>query len=342
MSRRDPGRPVSQTGARDTPGDCRYEGKEATGAGHGLSNGISIVGRIAAARRGTAERPLLAAGLWMTGAIAAFSSMAVAGREVSFELDTFELMLYRSLIGVAIVLAVSRWARTRAEIRVRRMHLHLLRNAFHFMGQNLWFYAIALIPLAQVFAFEFTSPILVALTAPLLLAERLTRVRLVSAVLGFLGILIVARPTVSGIEIGQIAAASAAIGFAGSAVFTKILTRTETITCILFWLVVTQSVFGLICAGYDGAIAWPSAVSWPWLVLIGFAGLLAHFCLTTALALAPATVVMPFDFLRLPVIALVGMVVYGEVVEIWVFVGAAVIFGANYLNILQESRRSVS
>ena len=99
--------------------------------------------------------------------------------------------------------------------------------------------------------------------------------------------------------------------------------------------------FGLACAGYDGDIALPSLTSAPWLVLIGCAGLLAHFCLTTALSLAPATLVTPVDFLRLPVIAIVGLLVYGEAVDVFVLVGAAVIFGANYLNLWRETRKSV-
>jgi drug/metabolite transporter (DMT)-like permease len=119
---------------------------------------------------------------------------------------------------------------------------------------------------------------------------------------------------------------------------TKLLTRTETIFCILFWLTIMQAVFGVACAGYDGDIAWPSAATWPFIVMVGVAGLSAHLCLTTALSLAPATVVTPFDFLRLPVIAALGALIYGEALEIWVLVGAALIFAANYLNTWEESR----
>ena len=89
-----------------------------------------------------------------------------------------------------------------------------------------------------------------------------------AAAAGFVGILIVTRPSIATIEAGQIAAALAAVGFAGSAVFTRRLTRTETITSILFWLTVMQAAFGLICAGYDGDIALPSAPSLPWIAVI--------------------------------------------------------------------------
>lgn len=288
----------------------------------------------------TDERsPVLRAALWMTGAIASFSSMAVAGREVSSELDTFELMMYRSLIGILIVVSVGGYLGRLGEVSRKRLHIHAIRNLFHFTGQNLWFFALAFIPLAQVFALEFTSPLWVALLAPLVLGERLTSTRTLSAVLGFAGILIVARPGFNEINAGVLSAAAAAIGFAGSILFTKMLTRTDTITCILFWLTVMQAVFGVVTAGWDGEVAWPSSAVWPWIVLVGCAGLLAHLCLTNALSIAPATVVVPFDFVRLPVIAIVGMLLYGEQLDPFVLAGAVVIFAANYLNIWTETRR---
>lgn len=283
---------------------------------------------------------LLRAALWMLGAVLAFSSMAVAGRAVSFELDTFEIMLYRSIVGFVIVLGLAMRTGGWTTITARHPGAHFLRNLCHFSGQNLWFYAITVIPLAQVFALEFTAPLWVLILSPLVLGERLTPVRTLAAVLGFIGILIVARPSPETLNAGTLAAAAAAIGFAGSILMTKRLTRTETLTCILFWMTLTQIVFGAICAGHDGAIALPSAATLPWLMVIGCAGLVAHFCLTTALSIAPATVVTPVDFLRLPLIAIIGLLVYGEQIELAVILGALIIFGANYLNLWHETRRA--
>ncbi len=286
------------------------------------------------------EHQPLRAAAWMIGAIFSFTSMAIAGRSLAGDFDTFEIMTYRSLLGIVIVLAVGGMAGTLGQITRRSLHLHLIRNASHFTGQNLWFFAITAAPLAQVFALEFTSPLWVTVLAPFFLQERLTATRALAALVGFGGILIVAQPGSAGsLNPGLIAAAIAAIGFAGSAIFTRLLTRTETITCILFYLTVMQAVFGLICAGFDGDIAWPTGVAWLWLALVGCAGLLAHFCMTKALSIAPATVVMPIDFARLPIIALVGMALYDEPLQLAVFVGAVLIFGANYLNIRRETRR---
>lgn len=283
------------------------------------------------------SQPVRAA-IWMIGTIVSFTSMAVAGRAVSSELDTFEIMMFRSLIGIAVVVITAMLAGTAHQISRRNMGTHFIRNLSHFAGQNLWFYAITVIPLAQVFALEFTMPIWAMILAVFVLNERLSLPRMATAAVGFVGILIVTRPWEAGISPGIIYAALAAIGFAGSAVFTRRLTRTVSVTCILFWLTVLQAVFGIICAGYDGDISFPSARTWPWIILIGIAGLVAHFCLTKALTLAPAAVVAPIDFARLPVIAVVGVLLYNEPIEFSVIIGAVIIFGANYLNILAETR----
>ena len=281
----------------------------------------------------------LKAALWMLGAIASFSAMAVAGREVSQWLDTFEIMTYRSLVGIVVLWVILTLTGQWRQVTRRSISTHVVRNAAHFTGQNLWFYAMTSIPLAQVFALEFTSPIWVALLSPLILGEPLTRLRWMSVLAGFVGILIVARPSPDTISPGLIAAASSAVFFALSVMYTRLLTRTETVLCIMFWLTLMQAAFGIIFSAWDGDMVAPSAQTLPWLVLIGLAGLLAHYCLTSALAIAPATVVVPIDFVRLPTIAIVGMLLYGEALDAWVFVGATVIFAANYANIWYANRR---
>jgi drug/metabolite transporter (DMT)-like permease len=277
--------------------------------------------------------PTLRAAIWMIGAITAFTLMAVAGRAAALNLDTFEIMFYRSCVGFAIVMACAVGFGTLDQVRADRLGLHFIRNVAHFTGQNLWFYAITVIPLAQVFALEFTGPIWVILLSPLFLKERIRPLVIAAAIIGFIGILLVAKPGATTISPGIIAAALCAIGFGLTAIFTRLLTKTQTITCILFYLTGMQAIFGLICAGLDGDMALPTAMTLPWVILIGIAGLTAHFCLTKALSIAPATLVMPLDFLRLPIIAVVGIILYAEPVDIWVIVGGTLIFAGNYVNI---------
>ena len=277
------------------------------------------------------------AALWMIGAIVSFSAMAVAGRELASGLDTFEMMTYRSAIGVVVVVTVAGLSGRLREITTRDLGRHAIRNIAHFTGQNLWFYSLTLIPLAQVFALEFTSPLWLILLAPVFLGEPLTRVKLFAVAAGFIGILLVAQPGAAPLSLGTFTAAASAIAFAFTGIFTKQLTTRASVTCILFYLTTMQLAFGLITAGFDGDIAWPTLSNLPWILVIGFGGLTAHFCITTALTLAPATIVTPIDFGRLPVIALVGVWLYGEPINLAVIAGALIIFGANYVNIYAGS-----
>jgi len=277
--------------------------------------------------------------LWMMGAVLSFSTMIVAGRAVSAELDTFELMFYRSVLSL-IVIQPFIWkslAGYGGLMRVRHRN-HLLRNTIHFAGQNLWFYSIATIPLAQVVVLEFTNPIWVALLAPLLLAEHLTKTRLASVLLGFAGIVIVAQPGSATLGLGHLAALSAAVFFALTNIVTKRLTRTNSLLSIIFWMTLTQAVLGFICAA-PGGIAFPSPPLYPWMIVLAGGALGAHLCLTKALGLAPAVIVGPMDFLRLPVIAVAGMLLYGEPLQAAVFIGGGVIIAGNLLNLFFERKR---
>ncbi|MDO9525799.1 MAG: DMT family transporter [Gemmobacter sp.] len=283
------------------------------------------------------HRPLAAA-LWMIGSIVFFSTIAVAGRELKGRHDTFEIMMWRSLIGVLLVAGFAVWTGRFREVSAHRLGTHAVRNTIHFTGQNLWLWALTMIPLAQLFAIEFTAPIWVVLLSPLLLGERLTRRRVFAAGLGFMGILIVARPDFSHVDPGVLAAAGAAVSFAVTILITKTLTRHESIVSIMFWLTLMQLILGLVAAGYDGEMRLPDAETLPWLVLIGVAGLAAHVSLTTALSLAPASFVMPIDFVRLPVAAVIGVVLYNEGLEVPVVVGAALILAANWINLRARGR----
>ena len=287
--------------------------------------------------------PPLKAALWMIGAIFSFTAMAVAAREISQTHDSFEIMAARSIIGLALVLIIGKAVGQLGHISSQRLSGHFWRNIVHFTAQNLWFWSLTMIPLAQVFALEFTSPLWVILLSPLFLGERLTLSKLAAAGLGFAGILIVARPDITNLSPGVLAAAGSALGFAATSILTKRLTRDEAIITILFWLTAFQAVFGILAATYDGQVNWPTAETLPWLGLIGVCGVLAHLSLTSALTLAPASFVMPIDFIRLPLIAVIGAMAYGEALDPFVLGGGVVIFLGIWISIraeLQERRIS--
>ena len=287
------------------------------------------------------SQPLKAA-YWMIGAMISFSLMAISGRELAPELNPFEIMFLRSAIGLIIVLIFIFFCQTSDQIKTDRISLHFLRNVAHFGGQNLWFFAVAFIPFAQLFALEFSTPIWVALLAPLFLNEVLTKQRIISVTLGFAGILIAARPDFSSTNVAVLAAASCAICFACSLMATKKLTNDQTITCILFWLTLMQLGMGFIAILIIGNLNLPTGVACFWILIVGIGGLSAHFCITKALSLAPAIVVIPLDFLRLPLISVIGFLIYSEAVEWTVVFGAILIFVAVFINLQAEHKRSKS
>lgn len=316
-----------------------------------MTDGSRAPGPAATARAGS-ESALLLAGLWMLGAIASFSMMAVAGRELATDQNTFQILFWRSLVGLAVVtLALSFTRRGFQQIATRRPGLHTVRNLGHFFGQNCWFYAVATIPLAQVFALEFLTPIWVALLSPLLLGEAFTRWRAVAAALGFAGVLFVANAFAgeatagagaSGFGLGHIMALAASIGFAINYMATKRLSATESVWNILFWMTASQAVMAALCdvavSGGD-ALPLPTTEAAIWLIVVGLCGLGAHFSLTSAVRHADATVVAPMDFFRLPLIAVVGMALYDEPIQLLVFAGGGLIFLGNFFNLRAERRR---
>lgn len=286
----------------------------------------------------TQARPLRAAA-YMLGTLLSFSLMSVAGREISAELNTFETLAYRSVIGFVIICLVIRFLSPKGfgQVRSGRYGLHGIRTLVHFGAQNCWFFAIAVIPLAQVTALELTSPIWVALLAPLLLSEKLTKIRLLAALIGFIGVLLIARPGISPLGIGHAAALAAAIGFALNTIAVKRLSSTETTLCILFWMTLSQAILGFGFAAPTGITMFSFEMT-PWVIVLGITGLSAHFCLTKALTCAPASIVAPMEFMRLPLIAVVGMLLYLEPLEFAVFAGSALVLLGNLLNIRAERR----
>lgn len=270
------------------------------------------------------------AALWMLGALLSFASMAVAGRELSTEMGTFSILFFRSLIGLIIMLAVCArhgWHHARTP----QFGAHLLRNLAHYGGQFGWFFGIALLPLAQVFAIEFTIPIWTLLMAMLFLGEKLNRWRMLAVTFGIAGMLVILRPGMADLNIAMLAVLGGALGYAVSYVMTKRIIARDSALTVLFYMTVIQLPIGFFAA-LPGWVT-PSPAMWPWLFVVGATALSAHFCVTHALALADAMIVIPMDFLRLPLIAFVGAIFYAEPLDPLLFVGTAMMVMGNMLNL---------
>jgi drug/metabolite transporter (DMT)-like permease len=271
------------------------------------------------------------AALWMAGWLITTLAMTLAGRELATVLPVFVVMIMRS--GIALILlspVVFLWYRG-DPVRTRRLPWHIARNLVHFAGQYCWFLALALIPIAQVIAIEFTLPLWTALLAAAFLGERLTGSRIAAVVLGLLGIFLIMGPGVASFSAGQAVALAAAMLLGSAIIITKSLTRTDSPLTIIFYMFFIQTIIGLPAA--IGVWQWPPQELWPWILVIGIAGTFSHFCLAKAISLADATVVVPMDFLRVPLSALAGWLLYDEGVDIWLALGSTLILAGNAVNL---------
>jgi drug/metabolite transporter (DMT)-like permease len=247
-------------------------------------------------------------------------------------------MFYRCWFAFALLLVVIVVSgKGLGQFRTMQIGTHGLRSVIHFGAQYSWLYALPLIPLAELFAIEFTAPLWTALLAPLLLGERLTIWRVAAVVLGFGGALVVVRPGSAEVNVGTMFALLAAIGFSIHYVITKKLMQRDPALTVIFYMALFQAVLATILLTVG--LQLPDAATAAWIFVVAACGLIAHFSIARAFALADAIIVVPMDFLRLPLIALVGVALYAEPLNPWVLAGGTMVIMANFINIWSEQRR---
>ncbi len=284
----------------------------------------------------TSVSPVLRAAAWMMVVLFSLVMLAVSAREMSAEMSTIQILFLRSVVSLALImLFVSRL--DLKQLRTRQPGLHFSRNLAHLVAQYAWIYGIASISLAQVIALEFTTPIWTTIIAIIILGETLNRYRVMSLILGMAGVLLIVRPGVAEIHPATLVVLFSAICFALAHIQTKQLVVNDSPVCVIFYMTLIHLLLSIVPALWDWQ--WPSAAMWPWVCTMAVVSITAHFSMAKAFALADAMVVVPMDFLRLPLAATVGFLVYGESMEFLVLVGAAMMFSGNLLNILAERRR---
>ena len=295
------------------------------------------------------RRNAKASALWMVGAILAFSLTAVAGREATTALDAgslkenlsiSQLVFFRNVIGLAVIFLLLSFHRLRGgklTLKTHHLKLHISRNFTHFCGQWCWFYGLAILPLAQVFAIEFTVPIWTAIFAGILLKEKLTPIRLIALAMGFSGVLLILKPGYSIIEWASWVVLFSAVAYALAHTLTKRIAGYDSALTLLLYMHLIQLPFALLLVAFD--FSWPQGVVWLYVALTAVAAMSAHYCMAKALSFADAMVVMPMDFLRLPLIALVGYLFYQEHVDLWLFAGALIMLLGNMLSLTESASK---
>jgi drug/metabolite transporter (DMT)-like permease len=294
-----------------------------------------VRGRTATGMFMTSNPATVRGALWMVGTVLSFAAMAVAVRELQRHMGLFQILFLRSVVMLLIVAAMVPRAGTVA-LRTQRPGTHVSRNLLHFAGQYCWVYSIGALTLATVFAIEFTMPVWVALLAAAFLGERLRAHRLVQLACGLAGVLIILRPGAGTFHPAALVMIAGSFCYAGTMVFTKRLSATDTPLTVLFWMSMVQTPIALVAA-LPRWVA-PTAADLPWTIAIGVASYTAHYCMTRSMQLVDATVAVPIDFIRLPLIAVIGALYYAEPFDPLVIAGAAVIFAGTYYSLAVDRR----
>ena len=277
------------------------------------------------------------AALWMAGWLSLMLVVAVAGREAARELNVFQIMEIRSALGLMLLYPLIRAAGGFGALRTSRFPIHAARGLLHYAAQLGWFYALTVIPLGQVVSLEFTMPIWTAILAASFLGERMTVWKISAIALGLIGVFVIVRPTAGEINPGQLIALAAAVGFGTSVAIMKSLTRTEASVAIVFWMLAVQVVAGALPTLY--VWVWPSPYIWACAIAVAIAGTYSHFCMARAMLYADATIVLPMDFLRVPLTAAAGWLIYAERMDAFTVLGALLILTGNLLNLKPPAAR---
>ncbi|MGI9417482.1 MAG: DMT family transporter [Geminicoccaceae bacterium] len=291
-----------------------------------------------ARRKASAARtlpPSVQGALWMVASAAFFAVMINLVRYLTDHFDPLQVVFFRNAFGL---LAILPWLLREGPpaLHTKRLHLHMFRALIGIAAMLLWFNTLALMPLAEATALSFTAPIFTSILAVAFLGEIMRSHRLVAIVLGFLGALIIIRPGVAALDPVALLAIVTALVWGSGTVLLKHMSRTETTSAMVIYLPLFLTPISLVPALF--VWTWPTPELWAFAVLFGAVGTFGHFCLTRALTIADATSVIPFDYMRLPFVAIIAYVAFGEIADVWVWLGGALIAAGAFHNAHRESR----
>lgn len=265
----------------------------------------------------------------------AFAIMTALIRFLAEDLHPFQIAFFRNLFGFLFMLPWLMRAGMGA-LRTTRMRLYWLRAAFALAAMLCWFSGLALMPLAEATALSFSAPLFATLAAIVVLGERLGPHRTIALISGLAGALIILRPGLAPVGLPALLILASSVFIACAITTVKILARTEGTSAIVTWMVIYLIPLSLVPALF--VWTWPDLDLLGWLFALGAAATVGQVAMTRAYAAADATVVLPLDYTRLPFVALIGWVAFAETVDVWTWVGAAVMATATIYMTYRETR----
>lgn len=277
--------------------------------------------------RADAKNDPIAGALWMLVSCALLSGLAAIGRYVTTEgVPPLEVMFLRVLFALIAMLPLFLYRGTEM-LRTEQYKVYGIRVVFGIAAMTTWFSSIALIPIGEVTAISFLAPIFATVGAALILGEVIRARRWIATVFGLLGALVILRPGLVEFGLGAWLALGSALAMGISSIILKSLTNGDDPDKVVFISTTLMTPITLVIA--LSVWEWPEPRLWPYLVAMGPVAMLGHLALTRALAATDTSVVMGIDFARLPFAVLFGFAVFGEVIDLWTWVGAGIIFAAS-------------
>jgi drug/metabolite transporter (DMT)-like permease len=262
----------------------------------------------------------------MLGSTMFFALMVVAIRLASQTLHTFEIAFFRNFFGLiaALPLLIRHGP---GLLKTTQFPRYVFRCVIGICSMLAGFWAIGHLPLAQAVSLSYSTPLFVTLAAAALLNEQVRARRWTAVALGFLGVLIIVRPGTAEFSIDAVVAVLAAVLSSIVAIQIKQLSQTEPADRIVIYTTLLWVPMSLLPA--LAVWQWPQGITWLWVIAAGILGTGGHMLWTRALKLGEVSALTPISFMQLPIVALFGWWLFGESLDRWTVLGAAIIFGAN-------------
>ncbi len=279
--------------------------------------------------------PAIRGAIWMLGSGVFFASLGMSIRMASREIPTLEVVFFRNFLNLIIMLP---WLAKIgfSGLKTRRLGMHFLRSAGGLISMFFWFAGFAVLPLAEATSLGFTAPLFATLGAALLLGEVVRLRRWVAVLIGFAGTLIILRPGQQVVTPEALYILAGAVFVAGSFMFVKVLSRTESPTTMVLFMALFLTPLSFIPAFF--VWVWPSPDAWVWLIGVGVSATGGHLLFNRAFAVTDVTAVLPFDYCRLIFVAIIGVLMFDETPDIWTWIGGSVIFASTIYIAHRESQ----
>ena len=265
---------------------------------------------------------------WMLLAVFSFCVLAISVKEIDSRIHSFQIIFFRSLIGLLILTML--FPRRIFSIKPITLKKHFLRNIFHLIGQYGWIVGIIYLSIAEVTAIEFTVPIWVILFASFLLREKLTLIKIIVVVLGLIGVLFILKPGIEILTFNSVIVLISAMSYGITHILTKKIVSSGTAFEVVYIMCLIQMPISFAFA----LPTWetPSLIDYWWFSVLAISAISAHFSLAKAYQNGKVSDLIIIDYLRLPILTLVGILFYNELFSFSLIIGGLLIIGGNYLN----------